>query len=119
MDRFKILKRVDKVAYRLALPPELSHIHLMFHVSSLWKYRTDPSHVISYGPIQVIENLTYDGYPIEILDRRKKALIPKTISLVRVLWNNHDVEELTWETKDKMHQHYPHMFDSGALSLGD
>ena len=32
---FEVLERVGEVAYRLALPPELSHIHPVFHVSSL------------------------------------------------------------------------------------
>ena len=32
---FEVLERVGEVAYCLALPPELSHIHPVFHVSSL------------------------------------------------------------------------------------
>ncbi|KAM1056879.1 hypothetical protein EV1_029965 [Malus domestica] len=99
---FEVLERVGKVAYRLTLPPELSHIHPVFHVSLLWRYRSDPSHVISYEPIQVKENLTYEEYPVEIIDRREKALRTKTISLVRVLWNNHGVEESTWELEVEM-----------------
>nr|GFC67343.1 putative nucleotidyltransferase, ribonuclease H [Tanacetum cinerariifolium] len=30
---FKILYRVGEVSYRLALPPQLSHVHNIFHVS--------------------------------------------------------------------------------------
>ena len=32
---FEVLKRVDIVAYRLALPPSLSSVHAVFHVSIL------------------------------------------------------------------------------------
>lgn len=32
---FEILKRVGSVAYELALPPELSHVHKVFHISML------------------------------------------------------------------------------------
>ncbi|KAJ9536308.1 hypothetical protein OSB04_un000517 [Centaurea solstitialis] len=39
---FEILERVGEVAYRLALPPQLSHIHNVFHVSSLHGYRYHP-----------------------------------------------------------------------------
>nr|GFA99910.1 hypothetical protein [Tanacetum cinerariifolium] len=35
---FEILDRVGKVSYRLALPPQLSHVHNVFHVSFLRGY---------------------------------------------------------------------------------
>nr|GFD29110.1 putative nucleotidyltransferase, ribonuclease H [Tanacetum cinerariifolium] len=35
---FEILDRVGKVLYRLALPPQLSHVHDVFHVSLLRGY---------------------------------------------------------------------------------
>ena len=40
---FEILDQVGAIAYRLALPPNLSMIHLVFHVSMLRKYVSDPS----------------------------------------------------------------------------
>ena len=43
---FKILERIDMVAYRLALPPSLSSVHEVFHVSMLRKYTPDPAHVV-------------------------------------------------------------------------
>ena len=35
---FEVLKRVGEVAYELALPPGLSGVHLVFHVSMLKRY---------------------------------------------------------------------------------
>ena len=35
---YEILERIGPVAYRLALPPDLSKIHNIFHVSMLRKY---------------------------------------------------------------------------------
>ena len=43
---FEILERVGSVAYKLALPPALSGVYDVFHVSMLRKYITDPIHVI-------------------------------------------------------------------------
>ena len=43
---FEIKSRVGEVAYRLVLPPELSRIHPVFHVSMLRKYIPYPSHVL-------------------------------------------------------------------------
>ncbi|KAA0047001.1 ty3-gypsy retrotransposon protein [Cucumis melo var. makuwa] len=39
---FEILERIGPVAYRLALPPSLSTVHDVFHVSMLRKYVPDP-----------------------------------------------------------------------------
>ncbi|KAL5554940.1 hypothetical protein UlMin_037176 [Ulmus minor] len=57
---FEILERIGKVTYKLALPPELSSVHNVFHVSMLKKYVSDPSHVLEHEPIQVNEDLTYE-----------------------------------------------------------
>ena len=43
---FEILERVGTVAYRLALPPSMSGVHEVFHVSMLRKYTPDPAHVV-------------------------------------------------------------------------
>ena len=43
---FEILERVGIVAYRLALPPSLSSVHAVFHISMLQKYTPDPTRVV-------------------------------------------------------------------------
>ena len=43
---FEVLKRVGEVAYELALPPELSGVHPVFHVSMLKKYHGDGNYII-------------------------------------------------------------------------
>ena len=43
----EVLERVGAVAYRLALPPSLSGVHEVFHVSILRKYTPDPAHVVN------------------------------------------------------------------------
>ena len=43
---FKILERVGTVTYRLALPPNMSSVHEVFHISMLRKYTPDPAHVV-------------------------------------------------------------------------
>lgn len=56
---FQILERVGKVAYKLALPPHMQHIHNVFHVSMLKKYNLDSNHVIEYDPIDIQTDLSY------------------------------------------------------------
>ena len=41
---YEIIERIRPLAYKLALPPELSRIHNVFHISVLRRYRSDPSH---------------------------------------------------------------------------
>ena len=43
---FERLERVATVAYRLALPPSLSSIHEVFHVSMLKKYNQHTTHIV-------------------------------------------------------------------------
>ena len=107
---FEILRRIGEVAYELALPPELDGVHNVFHVSQLRKYVYDPSHILSYEPLQVDETLSYEEKPLKILDQRVKELRNKSIPLVKVLWTHHGEEEATWEKESEMRSRYPHLF---------
>ncbi|KAL0543592.1 hypothetical protein IC582_018692 [Cucumis melo] len=108
---FEILERIGPVAYRLALPPSLSTVHDVFHISMLRKYVPDPSHVVDYEPLEIDENLSYTEQPVEVLAREVKTLRNKEIPLVKVLWRNHRVEEATWEREDDMRSRYPELFE--------
>ena len=66
---FEIRSRVGEVAYRLASPPELSRIHLVFHVSMLRKYIADSSHVLQPQALELSEDLTYEKYLVAMVDR--------------------------------------------------
>ncbi|KAL0536184.1 hypothetical protein IC582_025123 [Cucumis melo] len=88
---FEILERIGPVAYRLALPPSLSTVHDVFHVSMLRKYVPDPSHVVDYKPLEIDENLSYIEQPVEVLAREVKMLRNREIPLVKILWRNHKV----------------------------
>ncbi|KAA0041720.1 pol protein [Cucumis melo var. makuwa] len=108
---FEILERISSVAYRLALSPSFSEIHDVFHVSMLRKYVPDPSHVVNYEPLEIDENLSYIELPVEVLARDVIMLRNREIPLVKVLWQNHRVEEATWEREDDMRSRYPELFE--------
>ena len=46
---FEILEMVGTVAYRLVLPPSLSGVYEVFHISMLRKYTPNPAHVVDLG----------------------------------------------------------------------
>ena len=108
---YELIEKVGPVAYILALPPDLEKIHNVFHVSMLRRYRSDPSHVVSMETIELRPTLTYEEEQVEILAREVKELRNKNISLVKVLWRNHKIEEATWESEEMMRQQYPQQFD--------
>ncbi|KAI5341526.1 hypothetical protein L3X38_009401 [Prunus dulcis] len=107
---YEIVERVGPIAYRLALPSDLSRLHDVFHVSMLRKYIYDPSHVLEDQPIELQEDLTYEEQPVRILDWKMQVLRSREIPLVKVLWRSHSVEEATWETEDQMREQYPYLF---------
>ena len=112
---FKILERVGTVAYRLALPPNMSGVHEVFHVSMLRKYTPDPAQVVDWGQIEVDTDGTFEEVPVCILDSCDQVLRRKTVRLVRVIWRHCGVEESTWEREDTMRATYPFLFrDEGA-----
>ncbi|KAL1339423.1 hypothetical protein AAHE18_U035300 [Arachis hypogaea] len=107
---FEILKRIAPVAYRITLPPHLSNLHDVFHVSQLCKYTFDPSHVLELESIQVREDLTLPVTPVRIDDTSIQHLREKEVSLVKVAWSRAGIEEYTWELESKMRKDYSHLF---------
>ena len=65
---FVVLKRVGIVAYRLALPPSLSSVHDVFHVSMLRNYTPNPTHVVDWGELFIDTNGTFEEGPVCIMD---------------------------------------------------
>ena len=110
MGSFEILEKIGEVAYKIALPHDLSHVHPVFHVSMLRKYVADPTHVIDYVPLEVQPDLTYVEKPVKILDHKTQELRTKTVHLVKVLWRNATSEEATWESSKIMEKKYPELF---------
>ena len=118
---FEVLKRVGTIAYRFVLPPSLSGVHEVFHVSMLQKYTPDPTHVVDWGGgggggIIVDTYGTFEEGPARTLDSRDQVLRRKTVRTVKVLWQHRGVEEATWECEDTMRVTYHFLFeDEGEL----
>ncbi|XP_028075716.1 uncharacterized protein LOC114277957 [Camellia sinensis] len=100
---FDIIEPIREVAYRLALLPQLSEVHNVFHVSILCKYEPGPSHVLDWTEIEGDEDVSYEERTIQILDTWEQVLRGKKIPLVKVLWLHHGVEKATWECEAEVH----------------
>ena len=71
---FEILERVDTIAYRLALLPNMSGVHEVFHVSMLQRYTPDLAHVMDWGEIKIDTDETFEEGPVCIMDSRDQVL---------------------------------------------
>ncbi|XP_069150379.1 uncharacterized protein [Solanum lycopersicum] len=108
---FEVVERIGKVAYQLALPPGLSGVQPVFHISMLKKYHQGGDHVIQWDSVLLDQNFTYEEEPITILDRQIRNLRSKEIASVKVQWKHRPVEEATWEIEADMRSKYPHLFE--------
>jgi hypothetical protein len=50
---FEITQRAEKLAYRIALPPDLVGTHDVFHVSMLRKYIANLDVIVEYKPLEI------------------------------------------------------------------
>ena len=73
--------------------------------------------MISHEELQLEPNLSYEEIPIRILDYKYQELQSRKIPLLKVLWRNHQVEEVTWEREDDMRKRYLYIFET-SQNLG-
>ena len=88
---FEILERVGTFAYRLVLPPSMSGVHEVFHVSMLRRYTPDPAHVVDWGQIEVDTDGTFEEGPVYIVDSRDQGFATQDCeaseSAMMALWS--------------------------------
>jgi hypothetical protein len=65
---FKIVDHKGEVAYQLELPPQLSDVHDVFHVSQLKKCLRVPEEQLPLEELDLGDDLSYIEKPVRILD---------------------------------------------------
>nr|GEZ77329.1 putative reverse transcriptase domain-containing protein [Tanacetum cinerariifolium] len=80
---FKMLEEIEKVAYKLDLPEELSRVHNTFHVSNLKKCHADEPLAVPLDGLHFDDKLHFVEEPVEIMDREVKRLKKSRILLVK------------------------------------
>ncbi|XP_077223353.1 uncharacterized protein LOC143856957 [Tasmannia lanceolata] len=112
---YEILEKIGKVAYRLALPPSLSGVHNVFHVSMLRKYVAVLNHVIELEPLNLRKHMSFEEQRVRIVGHKDQLLRRRTIPYVKVQWRNHSEREATWELEEKMRSKYKFLFENSGL----
>jgi hypothetical protein len=75
----------------------LSDVHDVFHVSKLKKCLRVPKEQIPMKDLDAKEDLSYQEYPIKILETFERITRNKRIKMCKVQWSHHTEEEATWE----------------------
>jgi hypothetical protein len=115
---FKILARMGEVAYQLELPPQLSAVHDVFHVSQLKKCLRVPEEQVPLKDLVIGEDLTYQEYPIKVLETSERVMRNKTIRMCKIQWSHHTEEEATWEWEEDLKAEFPDFFTDSSESQG-
>ena len=92
---FPVMTRVDAVAYQLELPPELTDVHNVFHVSQLRRCISPPKKKTDLAEIELAKDLTYEERPVKILDQMERVTRSKSQTFYMVQWMHHTESEST------------------------
>jgi hypothetical protein len=104
---YNITEQKGDVAYKLQLPPEMSAIFDVFHVSQLKRCLRIPEEAIAPTNIKLQSDLTYEEKPIRVLEEMERVTRSKVIKFYKVVWNNHSEQDVTWEQDDYLREVYP------------
>jgi hypothetical protein len=86
------LEKRGEVAYQLELTPQLSDVHDVFHVSQLKKCLRVPKEQLPMEDLGAKKDLSYQEYPIKILETSKRVTQIKKIKMCQVQWSHHTEE---------------------------
>ncbi|WVZ19821.1 hypothetical protein V8G54_007143 [Vigna mungo] len=111
---YQILRCIGPVAYKLALPPPLSKIHPVFHVSQPRKYIADQSHVLEADNIQIRGDCSVELQPVRVEKFMRSRPFGKATTLIKVIWDDR-TGDTTWEREEDMKESYPHLFSVGSM----
>jgi hypothetical protein len=81
---FKITEKRGEVTYQLELPSQLSDVHNVFHVSQLKKCLCVPEEQFPMEDLSTSEDLSYQDYPVNILETSERVTRNKRIKMCKV-----------------------------------
>jgi hypothetical protein len=102
----------------LELPPQLSDVHDVFHISQLKKCLRVPEEQLPMKDLNAKEDLSYQEYPVKILETSERVTQNKRIKMCKVQWSHHTEEEATWEREEELKAEFPRFFFDPSESQG-
>jgi hypothetical protein len=115
---FKIMEKRGGVAYQLEMPPQLSDVYDMFHVSELKKCLSVPKEQIPMEDLSATEDLSYQEYPVKILETSERVTQNNKIRMCKVQWSHHTEADASWEREEELKGEFPNLFSDPSESRG-
>jgi len=115
---YHIIQKIEAVAYRLELPPEMADVHDVFHVSQLKKCLRVPEEQAPMEAMDLQPNLQYQERLVRILDVATKQTRRTAARFCWVQWSNHTEAKATWEREDDLKIEFPYLFEDQFESRG-
>jgi hypothetical protein len=111
---YEIKETCGPIAYKLKLPPHMSAVHDVFHVSQLRKCVRLPTEVLPEPKLEIESDLSYQEQPVKVLDQKERSTRARSMRMYMVQWSHHSVEEATWETEDFLRCRFPDFLPKGV-----
>jgi hypothetical protein len=111
MGPFQIIGKSGAVAYKIQLPPEMSVIFNVFHVSQLKKCLWVPEERVPLGDIKLESDLTYEEKPVHVIDTQEWVTRSRVVKWYKVMLSNQGSEsDATWEREDYLQDGYKEFY---------
>jgi hypothetical protein len=81
---YEIKEACGPVAYQVELPPHMSAVHNVFHVSQLRKCVRLPTEVLPEPDIEIEPDLSYQEYPVKVLDQKERSTRARSVRMYKV-----------------------------------
>jgi hypothetical protein len=85
-------------------------IHDVFHVSQLKKCLRVPEEQVLLEDLVMGEDLTYQEYPIKMLETSETVTRNNMSRMSMVQWSHHTEVEATWEREEELKAEFPDFF---------
>jgi hypothetical protein len=77
-----------------------------------------PKEQLPMEDLDAKEDLSYQEYPIKILETCERVTRNKKIKMCKVQWSHHTEEEGTWEREEELKAEFPNFFSDQSKSQG-
>jgi UTP:GlnB (protein PII) uridylyltransferase len=77
-----------------------------------------PEEQIPMGELDAKDDLSYQAYPVKILEMSERVTRNKKIKMYKVQWSHHTKKEATWEREEELKVEFLSFFSDPSESRG-